>query len=181
MKIQTTTDRPPASAEQQVAALVDKFTPDKQKLIRSVRKALQQRFPTANELVYDYSRALVIAYGPNERGSDAIVSISADAEGVRLVFTRGVLLPDPQRILRGDARQTRFVRLEASSMLNRPEVGSLLTAAVHAASTPLGKSGSGALIIKSSKKRTKSQPVKPQPLKTSRRQPPSAAKKTGKG
>ena len=143
------TDRTPSSAERQIAGYIAKFDPKKQKLIRSVRKLLRKRFPTANELVYDYRNNFVIGYSPIERGSDAIVAMTADANGVRLYFGRGASLPDPHKILLGDGRQTRFIRLESAKVLLRPEVKALMTAAVRKARIPLRRSGRGGLIIKS--------------------------------
>ncbi len=135
-----------SSADRQIA----RFKPDDQKLIRSVRKALQRRFPTANELVYDYRNSFVIGYSPTERGSDAVVAMSADADGVRLILNHGPNLPDPHKILLGKTGLTRFIRLESAGVLLRPEVQSLMTAAVKKARPPLRTSGRGRLIEKSS-------------------------------
>jgi hypothetical protein len=159
MRHDDTTDQTAPSAELQLDELIAKFEPEDQKLIRSLRDALRKRFPTVNELVYDYTKSLVISYSPNERGSDAIVAISADANGIRLFFNQGPSLPDPHSILLGDGRQTRYIRIEASNDLLRPEVESLLTAAVSIVKIPLNTSGRGELIIKSSKRRVK-EPVR---------------------
>ncbi len=151
-----------SSAERQISSFIAKFEPDNQKLIRSVRKVLRKRLPTANELVYDYRNNFVIGYSPIERGSDAIVAMTADADGVRLIFNQGPSLPDPHKILLGDGRQTRFIRLESAGVLRRPEVGSLMTAAVREAEIPLRRSGRGGLIIKpsSSKQQPRKLPAK---------------------
>lgn len=69
----------PVSAEQQLEGFIGTFGQKHQALIRSVRRAFRRRFPSADELVYDYPNAFVIAYSPTERGSDAVVSISAGA------------------------------------------------------------------------------------------------------
>ena len=53
--------------EAQLRAYINKLDPKNQKLFRSVRAAVRQRFPTANELVYDYSQALVIGVSPADR------------------------------------------------------------------------------------------------------------------
>lgn len=143
-----TTDRTPASAERQLAAYIAKFEPSIQRLIRAVRKVLRARFPTANELVYDYSRNFVIGYSPTERGSDGVVAMTADADGVRLYFTHGASLPDPRKLLLGDGRQTRYILVESARALLRPEVEALMTAAVRKANAPLRSSGRGELIIK---------------------------------
>jgi hypothetical protein len=161
MRHDKTAGQIPPSAELQLAGLIAKLEPKSQELIKSMRKVLRRRIPTANELVYDYPKSLVIAYSPNERGADGIVGVSADANGVRLFFTNGVSLPDPQGILLGDGRQARHIQIEASNVLLRPEVEALLTAAIGRVTIPLAGSGRGELIIKSSKPRKKSRPVNP--------------------
>ena len=102
-----------------------KLDPKNQKLFRSVRTAVRKRFPTANELAYDYSHALVIGYSQADRGIDSIVAIRACATGVSLYFSQGPQLPDPKRLLRGSGKQTRFIEVEAASQLAHPGVGSL--------------------------------------------------------
>ena len=47
--------------EAQLQSFNDRFDPKHQKLIRSVRAAVRKRFPTANELVYDYSSFFVLS------------------------------------------------------------------------------------------------------------------------
>jgi len=138
------------SGEEQVKGLIARYEPKYQRLIRSVRNALHKRFPSADELVYDYPNALVIAWSPTERGSDAVVSISAGAEGLRLVFTQGATLPDPKKILLGSGKQTRFIRVESPRTLIRPEVEALIRGAIHRATIPLRRGGRGKLVIKSS-------------------------------
>ena len=48
--------------EAQLRACIERLDPKIQKLFRSIRSAVRKRFPTANELAYDYSFALVIGY-----------------------------------------------------------------------------------------------------------------------
>jgi hypothetical protein len=95
--------------ETQLRACIGKLEPKNQKLFRAVRAAMRKRFPTANELVYDYSFALVIGYAPAEQGIDSIVAIRASAAGVSLYFSQGPKLSDPKRLLRGSGKQTRFI------------------------------------------------------------------------
>ena len=57
--------------EAQLRSFNDMLGPKQQKFLRSVRAALRKRFPTANELAYDYSSFFVIAYSPTEQGIDA--------------------------------------------------------------------------------------------------------------
>ncbi len=142
-----------AAAEKKLASFINKFDAKHRSLIRSVRKELRKRFPTANELAYDSYNFFVIGYGPTERPSDCIVSIAAAASGVGLCFIRGASLPDPDRILLGEGNQTRFIRLESANRLHRPEVKALLAAAVAHSKVPLPANGAGKLIIRSVSKK----------------------------
>src|SRR5439155_24113623 len=113
-------------AEKQLEAFIGKFAPKDQRLIRAVRSTVRKRFPTANELVWDNYNFFVIGYSPTERPSDSIVSIAARANGVGLCFIRGASLADPKKVLLGSGNQSRFIRLESSGVLERPEFEALL-------------------------------------------------------
>ncbi len=138
-----------ANPERQVKAFIAKFDPTHQTLIRAVRRALRRRLPTAFELVYDNYNFFVIGYSPTDRPSDSIISMAAGANGVGLCFIHGAKLPDPDHILLGSGRQTRFIRLPSADVLARPQVEALLAAAVARAKTPLRPAGESRLIIRS--------------------------------
>ena len=137
--------------EAHLRSSIDRLDPKNQKLMRSVRAVVRKRFPTLNELAYDYATSFVIGYSPTERGIDGIVSIAARADGVRLYFNfpQGVHLPDPKGLLLGSGKQTRFVLVEAASQLAHPDVEALVAVAIEQASVPVPSKGRGTLIIKS--------------------------------
>jgi hypothetical protein len=137
--------------EAQLESFNGRFDPKQQKFNRSVRAALRKRFPTANELAYDYSTFFVIAYSPNEQGIDAPISIAARADGVDLYFNNGPKLPDPKKLLQGSGKLTRFVRIETVKQLADPDVEAFITGALGLARVPLPSRGKGALIIKTNK------------------------------
>jgi hypothetical protein len=149
VKISKSSHVAPREAENRLKLFVDKFEPKHRALIRATRKALRNRFPTAHELVYDNYNFFVIGYSPTERPSDAIVSIAAGANGIGLCFIRGASLSDPKKILLGSGKQTRFIRLESSGVLARPEIEALIAAAIAQSKTPLRTTGRGMLIIRS--------------------------------
>ena len=148
--------------EKQLQSFIAKFAPEDQRLIRAVRSAVQKRFRTANELVYDNYNFFVIGYSPTERPSDAIVSIASRANGVGLCFIHGAKLPDPAKLLSGSGNQTRFIRLESAAVLARPEVEALIAAAIARSKIPLPESGRRKLIIRSisAKQRPRRKPAK---------------------
>lgn len=139
--------------EAQLRACIDRLDPKTQKLFRSVRAAVRKRFPTANELAYDYGSAIVIGYAPGDRGIDAIVAIRASDAGVSLYFNQGPKLPDPKGLLRGSGKQTRFIEVGSARQLSHPDVESLLAATTDQAKIPLPSTGKGSLIIKSDGKK----------------------------
>ena len=108
---------------------------------------MRERFPTANELAYDYGHSVVIAYTP-DRGIHGVASISIQADGVRLYLMHGPRLPDPKKLLLGSGKAARFIQVRAASQLAHPDVKALISAAVSAMSVPLPAAGQGSLTIK---------------------------------
>ena len=134
--------------EAQLRSLIEKFDPQDQKLIRSVRSAVRKRLPTANELVYDYNSFFVITYSATDHPMDGIVSTAARPDGVRLYFMQGQKLPDPKKLLMGSGKQTRFIPVQAAAKLKHPDVEALIVATIDQASVPLPSEGRGTLIIR---------------------------------
>ena len=139
------TDSPTA----RLNALIDRFDPAIQKVVRTARTKLRKRMPAAVEMVYDNYNALAIGFASSERRGDLIVSLAVYARGVNLYFIYGVALPDPHGLLQGSGNQGRFVRLESASMLDRPEIEALIKAAIAETDTPLPARGRGYTVIKS--------------------------------
>jgi hypothetical protein len=141
------------SPEQQLREFVAKFAPAHQRVIRTARKTLRNRFPTATELVYDNYNFFVIGYSSTDRPSDGLVSIAAAANGVGICFIYGAKLPDPDGLLQGSGKQTRFLRLSDGSELKDPRVQELLSIADQQAKNPMKKIGKGTLVIRSVSKK----------------------------
>jgi len=136
-----------------IAPFLAKFDPTMARRIRACRAALRKRLPTAQELVYDNYNFFVIGYGPNERASDAVVSIAANSKSVGLCFIHGAKLPDPTGVLQGSGKQTRFVRLPTAKTLGERPVAKLLDVAIRQSRVPFPKSGRGRTTIKSISKK----------------------------
>ena len=150
-----------AAAAKQLRSFIAKFSRQDQARIRALRRALRTRLPGAYELVYDYGKNFVIAYGPTDRGYEAVVAIAAQANRLALSFGQGASLPDPAGILRGRGRQVRSVPLNSAADLDRPELESLPREAIARAVVPL-RGGSGHLVIRSgpAKRRGRRKPAR---------------------
>ncbi|TAL04583.1 MAG: hypothetical protein EPO07_04910 [Verrucomicrobia bacterium] len=138
-----------AAAAQQVASFLNKFDPKVARVIRACRAELRKLLPTAIELVYDNYNFFVIGYSATERVSDCILSLTAAANGVGLSFYQGASLPDPKKLLLGEGKQNRFIRLPTSEVLRSSDVLALIRAAVAQLRTPLPTTGGGYTVVKS--------------------------------
>jgi hypothetical protein len=114
---------------------------------------LRKRLPTAQELVYEYRDWFVISYSPNEHGYEGVLAIRASADGVKLYFNRGKELSDPEKLLQGSGKQTRWMHLERASALARPEVASLIDEAIALNRVPFANAGRGPVVIRSASAR----------------------------
>jgi hypothetical protein len=137
------------SPAKQFAAFMQPYAPAIQKTARAALTKLRAQIPGATELVYDTYNALVVGFGPNDRASEAIVSIGLYPKWVNLYFLDGALLPDPKKLLKGSGNRVRTLRLDDAAMLDRPAIRTLIAAAVANSDSPFPRLGSRRLLIKS--------------------------------
>jgi hypothetical protein len=149
------------SAEAELRTLIAKFAPAHLRLIGAMRRSLLKRLPTAHEVVYEYRDCFVISYSPNEHGYEGVLAIRGSADAVRLYFTRGKELPDPEKLLQGSS-QTRWIEVEGVSTLARPAVARLIDEAVARNRVPFAQAGRGSVVMSpstSAKQRRRRRPA----------------------
>ena len=117
------------TAEQQLAGFLARYDPAVARVARSARAKPRQLLPGAQELVYDNYNALVIGFGPDDRASQAVVSLALYPRWVTLFFLQGVRLEDPERLLVGSCARVRSIVLRDAKMLDVPAVKALVEAA----------------------------------------------------
>ena len=137
------------SAEARLRGLITQFAPAHQRLIGAMRRWLRKRLPTAHEVVYEYRDCFVISYSPSERGYEGVLALRASADGVKLYFNRGKGMPDPEKLLRGSGRQTRWLHLESAATTARPAVARLIDEAIARNRVPFARTGRGPVTIRS--------------------------------
>src|SRR5262252_5291925 len=115
-------------AKAQFSKFLSRFPPEIVALAKRCLLKLRRAFPGSYELVYDYSKSLVVAFGASERGYEAIVALSIFPDRVRLYFDKS--LPDPKGLLEGSGGKVRSVTLEAASDLDRGAIHALVKAAI---------------------------------------------------
>ncbi|MES2177076.1 MAG: hypothetical protein V4550_04360 [Gemmatimonadota bacterium] len=144
------------SAKAQLAAFIAKYTPEVAAEGRAVLKRMRAIMPGAVELVYDNYQWLVVGFCPNERASDAILSVVFTPKWITLCFLQnGPKLPDPHKLLRGSGKRVRSTRLASAKDMDMPAIRALIDAAIQSAREPIDASERGRLVIKSISARQK--------------------------
>ena len=139
-----------ASPATQLAGFIAKFSPAIAKDARAALARLRALVPaSAVQMVYDNWNGLVIGFGPNERPSDAIVSLLVTSDHLTLCFINdGPSLPDPGKLLKGSGTVVRHVRLASARDLDTAAIQALVKAAIAQSDVPFPRGGRSRLIIK---------------------------------
>jgi hypothetical protein len=147
-----------ASPARQLAGFIAKYSPAMAKDMRAALARLGRQLPSsAVRLVYDNWNGLVVGFGPNERPSDAIVSIFAAPDHITLCFINdGPSLPDPRKLLKGSGNVVRHVRLASARDLETPAIKALVRAAIAQSDVPFPRGNRSPLIVKSISPRQRS-------------------------
>lgn len=147
----------------QLDGFIAKYAPEIAASIRANREALHCLFLQGFELIYDNYNALVFAFGPSERSSEAVVSLAAYPRWVTLFFANGASLSDPLGVLVGRGSRVRGVRLAGAVDISDPAVLALIAQAI----APVEKDFAAAPKLKSILKSVSSKQRPRQPNRSS--------------
>ncbi len=112
------------------------YAPGIVELALATRRLVLEEAPGAVELIYDAYNAVVAGYSFTGRPSDGFIHIPVYASWVNLGFHRGSELDDPERVLQGNGRWIRHIRIAEQADLDRPVVRAFVRAAVARAKRP---------------------------------------------
>ena len=135
----------------QFSAYLSRFPPEIVALVKRSLPKLRRALPGSYELVYDYPKSLVVAFGMSERGYEAIVAMAIYPGWVRLYFDKS--LPDPKGLLEGSGAKVRSVTLKAASDLDHGDIQALIKAAIKHAGVAFPRTRSTRMVIKSESKK----------------------------
>ncbi len=135
--------------EAALAGFLDKYDPDIAADARTAMQRLRDRLPAADAIIYDNYNGLVMGFSPNERPSDAILSLLALPGHITLCFLQGAALDDPDSLLKGAGSTVRHVRLKGPDDLDDPRIARLIDLALAGARVPLAEGRKGRMYVKS--------------------------------
>ena len=137
------------STRARIASSIASYSPAIARQLSACRRKLRARFPRGFELVYDNYNALVFAFSPSEKTSQAFVSIAGYPRWVTLFFVDAGRLRDPAKLLEGSGRKIRAVRLASPADLDRKELRALLAQAIELRATALAQAPKLKTVLKS--------------------------------
>lgn len=143
-----------------LAGFLARFDPDIAADARAAMARLQRRLPMADAMIYDNYNGLVMGFSPNERPSDAVLSILAVADHITLCFLQGAAMTDPYGLLKGGGTTVRHMRLPDPAMLDDPKISHLIDIALASAKVPMVEGRAGRMYVKSVSAKQRPRPRK---------------------
>jgi hypothetical protein len=119
--------RPPT---EELIRLLSRFDLRVGELALALRQMLLEEAPTANEKLFD-GYALAMSYSFTDRWMDGFCHIAVYARHVNLGFNRGAELDDPERVLVGDGKIIRHIKVHNAEDLKSPHLRRFVRAAIR--------------------------------------------------
>ena len=131
----------------------------------ALREIILEEVPDASESIYQVY-TVAIWFGFSGKMKDMFCYIATNARHINLGFPRGATLPDPDRVLEGEGKTMRHIKIANPSDLERSLVRRYIRASIDQLGDQLGESastgGRGKSVIKT---RVKNTPAKKRPVK----------------
>lgn len=115
--------------DKNIELFLDSFNNEVQTITQELREIIKNNLNDIQEQ-FDLS-AKMIAYSYGNKYSQMICTIIPSKKGVKLGFSRGVDLPDPNNILQGSGKISRFIQLIKIEDINIELLNKYLTFAYY--------------------------------------------------
>ena len=136
--------RPP---DPQLIGFLEAYDRSISDLALALREIVLEEAPDASESIYQVY-TVAIWFGFSGKMKDMFCYIATNGGHVNLGFPRGSTLPDPNRVLEGEGKTMRHIKLRSHRDLERPFVRRYIQTAMEQAAR-LGASGTGKSVVKS--------------------------------
>jgi hypothetical protein len=91
-------------------------------MVESIRKCISEEASDAHEFLYHDA----LGYGPTEKGFDRVMYVAVFPEHINLGFFFGASLDDPSRLLSGEGKRMRHVKVHTVDDAERKEIRKLV-------------------------------------------------------
>ena len=116
-------------------------------LALALREIILEEVPDASESIYQVY-TVAIWFGFSEKMKDMFCYIATNAGHVNLGFPRGSTLPDPNRVLEGEGKTMRHIKLRSMRDVDRPFVRRYIRTAIEQTARMV-EIGTGKSVVKS--------------------------------
>jgi len=134
--------RPP---DPQVLGFLEAYDRHIANLALALREVILEELPDASESVYQVY-TVAIWFGFSGKMKDMFCYIATNSKHVNLGFPRGSTLPDPNKVLEGDGKALRHIKLRTLEDVERPFVRRYIRAAID--QLPGDLRGTGKTVVK---------------------------------
>lgn len=108
-----------------VEQFLRKYPAETRSIVEKLRTLICSTIPVHSEAVYP-GWGLIGYRVISDRRSKYFAFIAPGAEGVKLGFEYGVLLPDPEKLLQGNGKQVRYIVVTQKKALKKRLIGPLI-------------------------------------------------------
>lgn len=116
-------------ADGEIASYLRSLPRPRRGICRKLYKLARAEMPAAHAMMYHG----VIGFSTTESGYDRFVYIAPQRSWVNLGFFFGIGIPDPQKLLVGEGKRMRHIKIRDGQEANRPELKRILRAAMKKA------------------------------------------------
>ena len=96
----------------ELLGFLEAFDPAIQSIALELRDRVWDKYPGANELIYDGPAALAFGWSLSDKSTDVFLSLAIyNNKGVLFGFLKGADLDDPRGLLEGEGKQYRYIRV----------------------------------------------------------------------
>ena len=122
-------------------------------LALALREIILEEAPHASESIYQVY-TVAIWFGFSGKMKDMFCYIATNARHINLGFPRGSTLPDPNRVLEGDGKTMRHIKIASQRDLERSLVRRYIRASIEQLGEAASTRGAGTSVVKSFGKKT---------------------------
>jgi hypothetical protein len=97
---------------------------------QQLRELVKSNLKGVNEVLDIPAKMVAYTYGP--KYADAICVIIPSKKGLKLGFNRGPQLPDPENLLKGNGKISRYIEIKTKEDIKTKAIKHLLKAALKA-------------------------------------------------
>lgn len=118
----------PLSETKDLQKFLKPFPSEAQRLLYDLRAFIWERYPDANELIYDNYNALAIGWSPTDRVGHIFcnIALGRSTHRIHFGFYWGSKLNDPKRILQGEGNQYRYIIVEDKKSYDNVHIRKLM-------------------------------------------------------